>query len=347
MPPVSKAGLFNVDNPADPIDCEVKMEFEEDVDPTDLSLWVGCLITKTRGSSRGYSIPRGTNGLYYRWNCSASVDECNWHITVRKSEKTKRWWVKEYVSLHTNCSIGGGGKMKLKVIQQLACNSISVNKSTTVKELMQESESKCKGVAFNKSTATAGYTMGWRVRRAITSEKLPSFVDGFKLLPGYVNKLNIENPGSVISLELREVIDGENGQSEDQFLRMFVMLKQQAVCASLCKPIISYDGGFFKVSDVQFELYIKLYLDRFCAFMWCYIADILCFYLSCQNSLWGKYTILVGACADGENKDCIVSVSLVPVENIDNYSWSIEGQKMNAQLKEFLDQSALIVNTDR
>jgi hypothetical protein len=66
-----------------------------------------------------------------------------------------------------------------------------------------------------------------------------------------------------------------------------------------------------------------------------------------QNVLWGRYQILVSSCADGENRDCIVSITLAHVENAENYIWTMEGQGEHPATHPFLHQMGLIVNTDR
>lgn len=66
-----------------------------------------------------------------------------------------------------------------------------------------------------------------------------------------------------------------------------------------------------------------------------------------QTALWGRFTLLIASCADGENRDCLVSMAIVPVENGENYAWLMDGQMCDPDFKIYLNQTGLIVNTDR
>ncbi len=71
------------------------------------------------------------------------------------------------------------------------------------------------------------------------------------------------------------------------------------------------------------------------------------YYYPYQTTLWGRYQILISVCPDGENRDTVVGLAIVPVENKINYEWLIDGQMVNEDMKQFLQQLGLIVNTDR
>ena len=66
-----------------------------------------------------------------------------------------------------------------------------------------------------------------------------------------------------------------------------------------------------------------------------------------QTPLWGRFTLLIASCADGENRDCLVSLAIVPVENGESYAWLMDGQMCDPDFEFYLNQMGLIVNTDR
>jgi hypothetical protein len=63
--------------------------------------------------------------------------------------------------------------------------------------------------------------------------------------------------------------------------------------------------------------------------------------------MWGRFTLLIAVCCDGENRDCVVGVAIVPVENKENYEWFMDGQMSDPDMDCYLKQLGLIVNTDR
>lgn len=50
---------------------------------------------------------------------------------------------------------------------------------------------------------------------------------------------------------------------------------------------------------------------------------------------------------DGENKNVLVAWAIVRVENTDNYDWFLARMKENSKMKDWIEQSTLVVPTDR
>ncbi len=63
--------------------------------------------------------------------------------------------------------------------------------------------------------------------------------------------------------------------------------------------------------------------------------------------MWGKYQVLVTTVPDGENRNVLVSLALVPVENKVNYEWVMQGHNAIPEMAEFANQVGLVVTTDR
>jgi hypothetical protein len=58
--------------------------------------------------------------------------------------------------------------------------------------------------------------------------------------------------------------------------------------------------------------------------------------------------MLVSAGSDGENRDCLISFSIVPVESQQHYEWHMANEQKHTELREtFLRQPNLVVPTDR
>ncbi len=174
---------------------------------------------------------------------------------MRKSKVTQRWKIHEYQPLHTNCVKGMNTRMTSKVIQQLTSH-LDTGEATDYKAFIVSSEDL--GCVFDKQSKTKGYCMAHRIVKKLIADKKEPFVDGFSLLPSYLRKLEMANPGSVITFQPKVVVTAA-GVTDSEFVRLFVMLGPQAVCASHCKPVISYDGGYFKVqrTTVFFRIHHK------------------------------------------------------------------------------------------
>lgn len=71
-------------------------------------------------------------------------------------------------------------------------------------------------------------------------------------------------------------------------------------------------------------------------------------FLFSQSELWGKHNILVSGGSDGENRDCLVSFSIVPVESGAHYEWHMANEQKHVELRDnFLRVPLLVVPTDR
>eukprot|EP01034_Spumella_vulgaris_P027071 gene27071-33741_t len=162
----------------------------------------------------------------------------------------------------------------------------------------------------NYNHTPAGYHKARRFISEVNADRIDPFDEGFSFLPPYIDVVKDQNPGSCFTLHTKTVINPDGSESK-QFVRLFAMLKQQAVCASYCKPVMSLDGGFMK------------------------------------TTLWGKYQVLATAVSDGEGRDVVVSLALVPVENKVNYEWVMDGHNSIPEMEEFTNQIGLVVTTDR
>jgi hypothetical protein len=77
-------------------------------------------------------------------------------------------------------------------------------------------------------------------------------------------------------------------------------------------------------------------------------ALIITFFFLIQSELWGKYNILVTGGSDGENRDSLLSFSIVPVESQFHYEWHMANEQKHADLREkFLRLPLLVVPSDR
>jgi len=119
-----------------------------------------------------------------------------------------------------------------------------------------------KGKGFGESKSVA-----YSVMNKLKFIASAPWEDGFLYLQWYCEKLKAENKGtsfliilicmdilsfnqyiiidSVIELET-EVDETDKTNKTRRFRRLFIMLGAQAHCASRCKSVISYDGGFLK-----------------------------------------------------------------------------------------------------
>ncbi len=100
-------------------------------------------------------------------------------------------------------------------------------------------------------------------------------------------------------------------EGKEHFGRLALMFKSQVNMVKGAKPVISLDAGFMK------------------------------------NVQWGSYQVMVCAGQDGNNRDLIFAIALVPVESESNYKFLLDTMKRDPEMKAFLEQPGLIVTTDR
>ncbi len=103
----------------------------------------------------------------------------------------------------------------------------------------------------------------------------------------------------------------KNWEGQICFGRVAIMLSSQINMVEGAKPVISFDSGFMK------------------------------------HPMWGSYQILVCGGQDGNNKDLLFAIALVPVESEANYKFLMETMLKDEKMANFLKQDGLIVVTDR
>jgi hypothetical protein len=236
---------------------ESGMIFHETITPTHLSVWLGVYALNTYKTSIKKT-DSCCNSRYYGWQCISPG--CKWIVCVQKGKKSNfQWTIREpgtkeqhFNLKHVNCSLYCNASVK--VLHQ-AYNSNLICKETKAMHFL--SSTMDTGVNFGSkklpvnhadynSSTKVGQDKAYRVVTSINLGKLDPFVFGFRYLPDYINRLRASNPGSIITLQ-GEHTEHESDEGQQRFVRLFMMLHQQAVCASNCKPVISYDGGFLKV----------------------------------------------------------------------------------------------------
>jgi hypothetical protein len=232
------------------------MTFNLNITPTHLAVWIGVHCLKEYKSSVKKT-ERTNNGKYYGWVCSSP--NCSWklHVSKGKSKNNNQWTVRSeaeyYCMEHINCAFVCNASVK--VLQQSYSTSMV---STDTKPMFFLSTATDTGVLFGKKQFTIvhpdynhatkkGYDKAYRTVHQINQSKIDPFADSFGLLPEFANIIRDINPGSTVTLQGEDTGHAVDNGNE-RFVRMFVMLGAQATCAANCKPVISYDGGFLKVS---------------------------------------------------------------------------------------------------
>jgi hypothetical protein len=251
--------LYDVNDSSEPIEPKIGMIFHESIGVSELAVWIGVYALKMYKTS----VKRKTkycNKRYYAWECISPL--CKWIIGVHRGTKTNNLWTIrkeiEFFNLeHVNCSKNCNASVK--VLHQTYSNSLVSEDS---KAMVFLSSTNNTGVKFGKkkhvithpeynSSTKMGQDKAYRVIDRINSAKIDPFVNGFKYLPDCCNRLRSNNPGSIITLQ-GEHTGHDSDEGNPRFVRLFMMLHAQAVCASHCKPVISYDGGFLKVTNTSY-----------------------------------------------------------------------------------------------
>ena len=140
-----------------------------------------------------------------------------------KGDRIRDWWVKEYNSLHTNCT-----GLAVPTAKNVGSLSSSGEKPSVIVGSMQ------KDLNLKVTQRVA--------RNAVNARKMTtdSFESGFSHLRSYCRIFSDINPGSKIDLCTN--IEGEN----EYFQSLFFMSGSQANCAKYCRPVCSLDGAHFK-----------------------------------------------------------------------------------------------------
>lgn len=157
-----------------------------------------------------------------------------------------------------------------------------------------------------------------RVSRALQCAKLKEashddtkdFVEGFKLLPRFLKELQLQNRGAIIKCEAVDITDGDNIERRI-FKRLFVQLGPMVLATINSQKIAAYDAGFLKIH------------------------------------CWGKYQLICSGSVDGENRNVLTSFSVVPVESADNYTFHMNAQKEDPDLKSCFAQEGFSCVSDR
>lgn len=222
----------------EPIKPQVGMCFNSSIGIDVIATWLGTYVYK---QGRGLKY-KSSNTLTHIWKCKSK--NCSWEIKFTKSEVTHKWKIKHLKDVHINCTLIS--KPTQKVVEKSLAKLIVSDKMTPTMLLEEASKLGYKwGVpdvesSGSKVSEQAGYQMAWKILNQLRLNKIDCFEDGFSYLASYLKHLKFQNPGCVISAEA-------DPHNDNQFVRAFIMLRGQAVCAANCKPIISYDGGFLKV----------------------------------------------------------------------------------------------------
>jgi hypothetical protein len=226
------------------------MVFHETITTKELSVWLGAYLFKDKFSLKYVS----STALSRKWKCQSP--NCSWKLSMTKSVVTSQWKIKHHDTLksehlHLNCSkIAFPTKdVVQKVLFSGKFITGDINTATPANIICAAKErgytwgrTAKKNNSSSKDSELSGY---YTIRRIICDERalcVDSFDEGYSMLASYLYHLRKLNPDSIITVQTHTV-----GTNQAQFLRMFVMLRSQAVCAVNCKPIISYDGGFLKV----------------------------------------------------------------------------------------------------
>ena len=164
-----------------------------------------------------------------------------------------------------------------------------------------------------------------KIQRGVKAAKdsyMEDFSDGFACLKSYLEELKEKND---CLYALEQTPDGRLSRYVGSWLasfvsigaicnRCFFMALAQVEAFLASKPIISFDGGHLK--RVQ----------------------------------WGNYQILLCVSQDGENRDVLVSLAVVPTESKDSYEFLISNMKKNNLVEQYMTgdyQKRLLIITDR
>lgn len=242
------------------IEPQMDMIFNPDKTPGKIGFWLN--LFNFQRHRRALNVFRiNTCTTFYGWNCISP--DCKYKVTIRCGKKSNFcWYISSNINkktqefetyfTHTNCLTVA--LPTVKIMKNLDMGSMLttgmkpkdiVDNLVDVGHVIGFKELDTSDVNYNNTSA--GYFKARRFNLAITHSKIDPFEDGFSYLPAFNAVLLEQNPGSCINLQTETVID-TNGMETQQFVRLFLMLKQQAVCASYCKPVMSLDGGFMKVN---------------------------------------------------------------------------------------------------
>ncbi len=225
------------------------LKFHETVAARHLTLWIG-VNSFNAEKKTSVKVLKNVNEDFYGWKCIN--DNCTFKFVVRNGKKTDWCWTvddKNTCLEHASCV--GDADPRRAVIRNSLQSNIILSDSTTGKEILESCKKSNIEIGGKKkpgndpthNSTPRGYYKAIRMKQDVLSSRVDPFVDGFTYLPHYLDVIREQNTGLLASME---VTLSEDGTSE-QFLRLFLMTKGQATCASLCKPIISYDGAFMKV----------------------------------------------------------------------------------------------------
>ena len=154
-----------------------------------------------------------------------------------------------------------------------------------------------------------------RVHKEQKQAQMVDFGFSFSLLESKIKCLYDANPGSVFCLQslnvTKEDSSGEE-KSEKRFYRLACALSYSIdVAKNCCKPVISLDAGALK------------------------------------HLCWPGYQVFVLGMQNGENKDHLLAMAIVPAEDEENYKWFLRCLKQNTNLRSVLEDPMLVAITDR
>lgn len=153
------------------------------------------------------------------------------------------------------------------------------------------------------------------LRRLQAEKKIDLSVDygrSFSFVESKLVSLQEANPGSLIKLQTVSVSLDSQCEAEQRFYRLAIILAASVDIAKYCKPVISFDSGALK------------------------------------HVCWPGYQVMVMGMQDGEKRDVLVGIAIVPTESEEHYIWFMQFMKQNIVLRDdVLGQPDLVVITDR
>lgn len=134
------------------------------------------------------------------------------------------------------------------------------------------------------------------LRRLQAEKKIDLSVDygrSFSFVESKLVSLQEANPGSLIKLQTVSVSLDSQCEAEQRFYRLAIILAASVDIAKYCKPVISFDSGALK------------------------------------HVCWPGYQVMVMGMQDGEKRDVLVGIAIVPTESEEHYIWFMQFMKQN------------------
>lgn len=191
----------------------------------DYSPWMSMVAMRLKTGTR----VGNCQSTFFSWKCTSS--DCPWKVNICFSSKLNAWTVSKAELLHVNCM--GRAVINAETAVTILQNHFPLETKINMPLARETLSEKYKISALSKSSLH-------RIVSEINSNSDESFLDGFRYLESYIDRLKVCNPDAIIQLETKRI------DEKQHFEKLFIMFNCQILTLKSCKPIISLDSAFMK-----------------------------------------------------------------------------------------------------